>query len=250
MIPDDHDVVGLLAAANEPGDRPDGTDALVGPHAQAHDCLSGSGAIRKRRRHRATPAGTSGPPSDREDDARILERERCADDRRQRDRIALRPLAVRRAPTPSPASADRRGPGSRRRCRRARCGSPVPTDRRDTPCPSPAPSSIGIGVDEDAGGATLLGRERFEAAVAVGHRVADERRSCRARRCRERQPVVVRRLARFRRRRPARSRRRRRSRRDREGRARRAPTEGVRITGDGFLAHRRAPRARRGHLDA
>ncbi len=165
--------------------------------------LSWSRTIRKRRRT-APRRGHFRPAERLENDARIFERERRADDRRQRDRVARGHAAARRALMPSPASADRPGPGSRTTMPPRWMWLSGPHGPSGYTLPFAAPSSVGIGVDEEAGSATLLGRERFEAAIAVGDRVADERDLAAHVDAAGGQPVVVRRSARCRRRRPAR----------------------------------------------
>ena len=84
-----------------------------------------------------------GPAERLEDHPRVPLRQRHADDLRDaRPRRRAR-SASRRAPTPSPASADRRARGSRTGCRRAGCGSRAPTGPSGYVFPFANPSSAG-----------------------------------------------------------------------------------------------------------
>ncbi len=224
MVAHDHHVVGSLASDDHPGDGPDFPDAIVGPDFQAHDRIPGL-----------------------EDHARVLVRQRRADDGRKRHRFGFRDAA--RAGYGWPPGRERvaghhevvhdaaaldvalRSPGTFRVHR-----------------PLARAVVFRIGIDQDPGGASLLRRQGLEAAIAVRHRVADERDLAADVDAAAGKGVVVGRIA------AARVDDRRGDFAGRRVRVIRKPgllrrDLRVRIFRDRILAHRRAPGGRRRHLD-
>ncbi len=193
VVADDHDIVWLFAATDGRRHSPDWPDAIVCPNFEAHDCRSGAGAARgglvvlPRRGHFRAFERV-------ENHARILEGQWSADYPWKRHRVARRepPRAGCRCPPRSQRVAGRKEV----------VGDPTALDATFRP-----PGAIRIGlallaaiegriaVHEDAGSAARLCRQRLEAAIAIGHRVAHEHDFSAHVDALRVQPVVVGRLA-------------------------------------------------------